>query len=791
MTLESISVTPPTKTEYTTDDTQLDLTGMVVTAHYSDQSEQVIEAGYTVSNEDFFSTTGTKTVTVTYEGKTDSFQITVIEAIQSLWPADVVSLFRANLYNYVLPYFDSVELGLGELTWKANDGAVYALGGDLAAPTGNTFLFTKVYTALRGDKFSVKQTATTSDKGSPYYIMEKSLDVNGVTHYLRAQFGAVNIEKGTFEKSGKFYFEIYDAYVYSWAESGLEDLIKTSFEIEDDIPDLPDPVRILERETDKDFYEEKGYIEFTNVEADADYGDAYIDALEAAEWTVFTSARDDFVVDAIPKTKSIRLGIGFDSKKGLTLRFDRLPTLSRPYLNLVADALEIPGSGYAFAYSSKYDQYSAFITGVEPDEGRTTDEAIGDFIDAYAAKLLAADLGFAKKGDRTGPQTSSNFRFAYDKYESVSLAAVVSIVAVYNSTSKTYYMEIDIEDYVEFPAVFTPVVELLGLSPDQFNIEAATLTTGVSVWTQIAFQEGQDLDSAMKAYTDLLDADNTFGFVASLPAEACTMSSGDEGRHAIYVCDGFKVELYTFDGRVQISISEYSLPPESEWANLVIAAFAEVNLPISWDSDAHMYDYANYRQLGDGESLVDFVNNLADSLMQNAALNALGELEEIYGTGNTDPGEVVTILYCDYGAIFIKYSSHYGDDPVLFVRVYVFADGTDAVANAVGVVMSVSVTENEPGVYSGYGYFNWVDTHNLKAEGKTLLELNIGKTLEDADALGFTLVESSSKYVEDPNGNYYVGQYTNEDGYVVTIKLFEDANGDYNGNYELIIEVPE
>ncbi len=76
VTLVSIAVTAPTKVAYTTADTALDLAGMVVTATYSDQSTQVITTGYTVSTVDF-STAGEKTVTVTYEGKTDSFRITV------------------------------------------------------------------------------------------------------------------------------------------------------------------------------------------------------------------------------------------------------------------------------------------------------------------------------------------------------------------------------------------------------------------------------------------------------------------------------------------------------------------------------------------------------------------------------------------------------------------------------------------------------------------------------------------------------------------------------------------
>ena len=75
-TLVSIAVTAPTKVAYTTADTALDLAGMVVTATYSNQSTGAITEGYTVSQVDF-SIAGQKTVTVTYEGKTDSFNISV------------------------------------------------------------------------------------------------------------------------------------------------------------------------------------------------------------------------------------------------------------------------------------------------------------------------------------------------------------------------------------------------------------------------------------------------------------------------------------------------------------------------------------------------------------------------------------------------------------------------------------------------------------------------------------------------------------------------------------------
>ena len=83
VTLESITVTAPTKTEYAIGD-ELDLVGVVVTAKYSDGTEKVLAAeDYVVSAFDS-STAGEKQVTVSYteDGvtKTAAFTVTVKES---------------------------------------------------------------------------------------------------------------------------------------------------------------------------------------------------------------------------------------------------------------------------------------------------------------------------------------------------------------------------------------------------------------------------------------------------------------------------------------------------------------------------------------------------------------------------------------------------------------------------------------------------------------------------------------------------------------------------------------
>ncbi len=75
--MESIEITsPPDKTEYVKGE-ELDLTGLVVTAIFSDGTEIEI-TDYSVSGYDK-DIAGEQTITVTYEGKTATFTVTVTD----------------------------------------------------------------------------------------------------------------------------------------------------------------------------------------------------------------------------------------------------------------------------------------------------------------------------------------------------------------------------------------------------------------------------------------------------------------------------------------------------------------------------------------------------------------------------------------------------------------------------------------------------------------------------------------------------------------------------------------
>ena len=157
---------------------------MVVTANYSDATQRVITEGYTVSTVDF-STAGEKTVTVTFEGKTDSFTITVAQAKPTAWDADLTAKFQANLYGYVPPFFYSPDFGLGTLTWHEDteDKALWATGGTLAAhkegedsplkPIGDLFI---------ADGFVASVTPNFEEEVF-YYVMEKAVTSEGKQRY--------------------------------------------------------------------------------------------------------------------------------------------------------------------------------------------------------------------------------------------------------------------------------------------------------------------------------------------------------------------------------------------------------------------------------------------------------------------------------------------------------------------------------------------------------------------------------------------------------------------------------
>ena len=100
-TLTSITLnTTNVTTSFEVGDT-FNYTGLVVTAHYSDSSSEVISTGYTVSSPDM-STSGQKTITVVYSGVQATYTITVTGT--SPQPSGDYSLTSGSPYMNGVPY---------------------------------------------------------------------------------------------------------------------------------------------------------------------------------------------------------------------------------------------------------------------------------------------------------------------------------------------------------------------------------------------------------------------------------------------------------------------------------------------------------------------------------------------------------------------------------------------------------------------------------------------------------------------------------------------------------------
>ena len=149
-TVTGISVkTLPVKTEYIVGES-IDTTGLILTATYSDGISQDITEGYTVSGVDS-ATAGTKTVTVTYEGKTTTFSVTV----------RAYSVFDSNGNGYL-----TLTLAIGSVA----PGSKLTLMQNI---TENVTVNKTVILDLNGNSISGEVIA---DEGCTLYCMDSQTD---------------------------------------------------------------------------------------------------------------------------------------------------------------------------------------------------------------------------------------------------------------------------------------------------------------------------------------------------------------------------------------------------------------------------------------------------------------------------------------------------------------------------------------------------------------------------------------------------------------------------------------
>lgn len=773
VTLVSISVTAPTKLAYTTADTALDLTGMVVTANYSNATQKVITEGYTVSTVDF-STAGDKTVTVTFEGKTDSFAITVAQAKPTAWDAALTAKFQANLYGYVPPFFYSPDFGLGTLEWHEDtqDKALYALGGTLAAqkagedsplkPIGDLFI---------ADGF-VASTVPNLEEEDYYYIMEKAVTSEGKQRYIEARVATINSD-GNFVNGGQFYIEIGDSYFYDWAASGFETAIKGLMNFSEDIPDLPEGFRYLKRYSSAfERQAANGYVGFEAAGATVALVNEYLDALDNAGWAFKRSTREDVMYDIFSPQCEIRLGLGYDqTKQVMTLMFDNPPAVPE-YVNYVADLYNIPGRGYVFNYSSSSDSY--FYTF---NETLATGETLGDLLDKYDAVLKADTEGaFSQKGERK----QSN-GLLYESFVSTVKGIEITLYAFDDEDGTG--VQINVEKYSAVPTQFIPAITLLGFSLDEVNVVAATPTAGAYAYAHKQSAASVTYADALKQLTDLLDNDTTLGFKVIVPLEDTQMSTGEAAKHVEYANENVRLEFLAWTTAsytvVQVVFYDYEAAPESAWIEKV-AEVLGTTYPLSWDDEDKIFGYAAYRDLAAGETPRSVASAIADALLNATSLDL-----ELLVSNLSDTKEAKYVLYCEEGAVEILYSQYYGDRPVLFIKARIFDTTVDPVVNALGAVLGVNLALVQEGVYGATGQFGFSAKYSLQQYGNAILQAYIAADLIACTALGFSLKANGMR------DNNYIGQFQNAEGYIVQITLLGDADKNYSNYYQVLVAVPQ
>ena len=114
------------KKDYYTGDA-LDLTGLEVTAKYSDNTTSVV-ADYTANpaNGTVFSAIKEETVTITYQQKTATFKVTVTKAPKTAWTDEEAAFMASVLYGEVLPYTGFEE---SQVRYNPNYNAIVIMGG--------------------------------------------------------------------------------------------------------------------------------------------------------------------------------------------------------------------------------------------------------------------------------------------------------------------------------------------------------------------------------------------------------------------------------------------------------------------------------------------------------------------------------------------------------------------------------------------------------------------------------------------------------------------------------------
>ena len=790
VTLTGIEVTtPPTKLDYTTDDTALDPAGMVLTASYSDGSTQVVEAGYTFSEVDF-SAVGPQTVTVTYEGLTATFEITISQAKPTDWTADEKALFESACYGFVPTFFYGPDYGLGELKWTlANNGTLYAEGGNLDAPAeGENFAFKPVAESLVNDGFVISSEPNpTASSPTYHYTLVKEVSYQESTRYLRARLSATDA-RGNFAASGEFYIDFSDPYYYSWAETGWGATLKDAFSADIDFPQLPDGLYEKSFSNYVAMYVSyMGYCPVSVSGLGVGFDPAPILAnFSNNDWDVAPAslAADDYDYVAASKNGKFRIEIAFDRAKGnADFTFTRQDAIE-DMVKVVADQMGLK----AFAFEAG-ETASSYYFAIQLNENETLPQARDRYAEFLVGEGAQRKFTRVNYSDEEGDVKANYVYQAPEESEDDNIR-----VTLYADTLKsgTPYIGVVVREYVPFSQDILNYCTVFGLDPFNLSVDSDS----GDYFIDITVKEELTQDEMIAPYVNLLlaDAASESPVVGASQVGDVVASVDADGygyKYVKYANDTTLVLIYAAvkkgaDGAadtrlVEIVFQDYNPAPESAWVDSLSAT---LGVTLAWQNDGGCFYSGG--QINLGESTYQQVSSYYASMLMNADENL-----ELLSIQSASTYYVITLFGSD-GYIEIQcFKSSNGYDYLSFF-VYLFEHPEyDPFVNAIIAATGVSLVYVEEGDFY-YGLNENVNAGlSLKQYGQTIaVGYSIGKQLVAASGLQFSFDATQSELNADPEDYYYLATFTNPDGYVVEMYLLGNENGMFTGYIEVYVYAP-
>ena len=791
--LSGISVTAPTKVSYSVGE-QLDLSGLVVTADYANQSGVTISEGFTTDAAEIdMKVSGEHTITVTFEGQTATFTINVVAPTD--WEDSVKALFTEKLNGIAVPYFYAYDLGLGDLTWTTEGDVVVATGGKVTVDTKGT-ASTKDDVLKEPEAvfqvFKAAQWNVFSD-GKVYwhYEVDAPVTVGQDTFYVDAKFGAYDSEKGTFGGTGNFRLELQKPYV-SWTDSGFSAMLAEFFEVESfpalaGLFDKREVAYYSGEEALEKYYKANGSIDVTARHVSEAELEALMSAMYADQNWILAQASEtsDYDYVAVSVDNKLRADVAISDDGTVEFAFS-VPGEIPEMVQIVAAETDCPA--FAFVESGSY--YSYVLEVSEALEAmQLTLVQLRDYV---ASGLISEQAPYKFTLVKTEDDAEKNEYSKRFVYESPTLNIDVYVEAEISDDEDDpgKYVGVYITEYHPVPEGIASICSVLGVDIYDLHVDSRTQEFFVDI--EEGIPQDKTLRQIAEIYAALLDADYAKGAEAIAAMQPNGDPTSTKQYYLIeYTNSSYAIQLYAFTTKdddnktikcVEIVFNERVEDPQSAWAKSIAEL---LHIEFKWDGRDKCYTFEEQITLeGEVDTLAKYASAVATQI-------AAADLAETLSVGDFQGGGREVKLYGETGYISV-YTYNSQDEPSVpkcLISVYLYEHQQYPIyINAISAALEQTLTpvegkENEYS-YSGYSTGYWLVSYGYKSfttDYQTILGNTETGNLLNAQGLGFEL--DDLKMV----GSDMVAVLVNDDGYTITITYLADSKGDWNQKVTIVV----